>query len=124
MWSFKKEENVENLIKDCNKLYSSFSYSLGKAHYKSYSDLKFLMKENFKIMREKIGTEQDEEIMVELLKKFKNQLEFFEKYPFSCEIKIFHKEFHQKHMPYKENLDNYINNLKEEKNNLKRKKVI
>ena len=62
MWPFKKEENVENLIKDCNKLYASFSYSLGKAHYKSYSDLKFLMKENFKIMREKIGTEQDEEI--------------------------------------------------------------
>ena len=66
MWPFKKEENVENLIKDCNKLYSRFRYSLGKAHYKSYSDLKFLMKENFKIMREKIGTEQDEEIMVEL----------------------------------------------------------
>ena len=51
MWPFKKEENVENLIKDCNKLYSSFRYSLGKAHYKSYSDLILSLYHKNKILK-------------------------------------------------------------------------
>lgn len=69
MWPFKKkEETVESLMKDCNKLYSDFCFSLGKAHYKSYSDLKFVMQKNFHIMRDYISKEDNEAVLIELLK--------------------------------------------------------
>lgn len=117
MWPFKKkEETVESLMKDCNKLYSDFCFSLGKAHYKSYSDLKFVMKENFHIMRDYISKEDNEVVLIELLKKFKDQLTFFNKNPFSCDTKVFIKEFDSKHMPYEQNLQSFVDNLKQSKN--------
>jgi len=114
MWPFKKkEETVESLMKDCNKLYSDFCFSLGEAHYKSYSDLKFVMQKNFHIMRDYISKEDNEAVLIELLKKFKDQLTFFNKNPFSCDIDIFVQEFDSKHMPYAQNLKSFVDNLKQ-----------
>ena len=117
MWPFKKkEETVESLMKDCNKLYSNFCFSLGKAHYQSYSDLKFVMKDKFSIMKDYISKENNEEVLLGLLKKFKSQLEFFNEHPFSCDTEVFIKEFDSKHMPYEQNLQSFVDNLKQSKN--------
>ena len=109
MWPFKKkEETVESLIKDCNKLYSSFNYSLTLAHYQSYYEMKKHMKENFQIMRTYLGTTDDEKTLKELLLHFKEQLKFFQENAFACPIEKF-QEFSLKHLPYEEKIKNIVN---------------
>lgn len=105
MWPFKpKQDTIESLIKDCNKLYASFKYSYTLAHYESYYDLKKSMKDNFQLMQKTIGLTDNEDSMKELLKHFKNQLSFFEKNPFSCTPEDLNT-FKNAHFPYQQKME-------------------
>lgn len=112
MWPFKpREENIENLTKDCNKLYSSFNQYLGLAHYQSYFDLKKLMGNNFQIMKYNLGQQHDEDVVKALLLHFKAQLQFFETHPFSCNSGEF-LDFEQKNFPYQGKIELLIQEVK------------
>lgn len=109
MWPLKKKEDtVESLMKDCNKLYSSFNYSLTLANSINYAKFKVIMKNNFKIMQDMLSKQTDEVVTLALLKNFKEQLSFFEKNPFYCDQKEFIKSFDSKYMPYQQKLDELI----------------
>ena len=108
MWPFKKkEDNVESLMKDCNKLYSDFRYALTYAHYESYYEFKEFMNSNFGQLRKQLGKEENEQVVKSLLLHFKEQLTFFQSNPFSCEKEDF-KKFEEKHLPYMEKVQSVI----------------
>lgn len=108
MWLFKKkEDNIENLMKDCNKLYVDFKYSFTLAHSQSYYDFKKIMNFHFNEMKDYIGKETNETNLKSLLLHFKEQLIFFQKHPFSCTPEEF-KKFAEKHLPYVEKIQSII----------------
>lgn len=102
MWFFKKKEDtVESLMKDCNKLYSDFRYAFTLAHYKSYYEFKQIMHVNFNMLKDCLGKENDEKVVKSLLLHFKEQLTFLQEHPFSCTPEEL-KQFEEKHFPYME----------------------
>lgn len=102
MW-FKKEDTLEPLTKDCNELYSDFKSTITLAHTKGYFKFKEIMDGNFHILRDIASETNLEEARLNLLKSFKEQLEFFNKYPFSSEPKAL-DDFANKFFPYKEKM--------------------
>ncbi len=100
-------------MKDCNKLYSSFNQYLGLAHYQNYFEFKRIMRNNFQIMKYNLGKTDDEDALKLLLIHFKEQLQFFEKHPFSCNSEEF-IVFENKHMPYQGKFDSIVHSVKEE----------
>lgn len=109
MWPFKqKEDSIESLIKDCTKLYSDFRFSSTLAHYQSYADFKSEMNSNFVQLRAIIGEQDNEDTIKSLLVHYKEQLKFFQKNPFSCEIENL-DTFYQKNLPYIEKLQEIVN---------------
>lgn len=102
MWPFKKKEDtVESLMKDCNKLYSDFRYTLTLAHYQSYYEFKQIMNVNFDMLKDSLAQENDDKVVKALLLHFKEQLTFFQDNPFSCNPEEL-KQFEDKHFPYME----------------------
>lgn len=102
MW-FKKEDTVDSLVKDCNKLYSNFKDTHTLAHTRSYYQFKVIMDQNFQVLRELVTNSTTDESRLNLLKSFKEQLEFFNEYTFSAEPKAL-EDFADKFFPYKEKM--------------------
>lgn len=119
MWPFKKKEDtIESLIKDCTKLYSDFRFSSTLAHHKSYADFKSEMNSNFVQLRAIIGEQDNEDTIKSLLVHYKEQLKFFQKNPFSCEIENL-DTFYQKNFPYMEKVNNIISEQQSPKPKMK-----
>lgn len=121
---FHKEETVESLTKQCNKLYSNFDFSYHLAHTRSYYDFKEMMRNNFDDFKVFIKEHDSEKTQIALLKSFKEQLQFFNKNPFLANESDIQK-FVTKFLPYKSKLESIVNCVKEEElNNVSSKKKI
>lgn len=119
---FKKQETVESLTKDCNKLYANFDFSYHLAHTRPYYNFKEMMRNNFDYFKVFIKEVHDEKTQVALLKSFKEQLQFFNKNPFMADDKDIEK-FVSKFIPYKSKLNSIVYSVSEDLENSSKKKI-
>lgn len=105
MWPFKKktpEEVMHTLVKKCNIKYQDFNLYLTQAHTESYYLFKKEFKEDLSYINEKISESNNIDLTIDLLKHFKNQLDFIAK------MDDF-DQFIAKNYPYKDKVNEIIN---------------
>lgn len=101
MFFNKKPDTIESLTNACNKKYDDFMYTRTLAHYKSYYEMKQLLRQDFNFMRSVIEETKEDNLTLDLLKHFKEQLIFINKNPFSCNESEM-AQFMSKNYPYQD----------------------
>ncbi len=112
--SSKNLDPIESLMKSCSNSYKSFMSNLNNAHSKDYHNFKVNFREDCFYLMKEIAFSVDQNLTLELLYHFRDQLDFVNKNALSAKKEEFDK-FLEKNYPYIEKVEN-IKALHIEKN--------